>query len=267
MRDPAIVLDRATLAVAGHVVISEVSLSIEQGEFVGILGPNGAGKTTLMRAVLGLLPPKQGDIVVLGKRPRPGAVDAGYLPQSRTVPADARLNGWEVVASAFEARRWGPPIWNKAAREAVDDALDAVDARGLAQRPIATLSGGERQRLLIAQALVARPRLLVLDEPLMSLDPRHQDETIKVMARLHRETGATILLSAHEISPLANAVDRVLYLGGGGAAIGSVDEVVTSPVLSGLYGTPIEVVHLEGRIFVMADGHDVEHQAHGHHHA
>jgi zinc/manganese transport system ATP-binding protein len=182
------------------------------------------------------------------------------------VPGNVRISGWDFVAAAFQARNWGLPTRSKAAREAVDKALNAVGAHGLASRPVGELSGGERQRLFIAQALIDRPKLILLDEPLMNLDPRHQDETLKLIARIHRETGATVLLSAHEINPLAGIVDKVLYLGGGKAAIGTVEDVVTGPVLSRLYGTSIDVVHLRGRIFVMSGGHDVEHEPHGHHH-
>ena len=115
-----------------------------------------------------------------------------------------------------------------------------------ARRPLAEISGGERQRLLLAQALLGRAALLLLDEPLISLDPHHQHEVVELVRRLQRELGITVLFSAHELNPLLGAMDRVLYLGSGHAALGTVDEVITGAVLSRLYGTPIEVVRLEG---------------------
>ena len=114
--------------------------------------------------------------------------------------------------------------------------------------------GGERQRLLLAQALIGRPRLLLLDEPLISLDPHHQHAVVALARSLQAELGLTVLFSAHDLNPLLGALDRVLYLGHGQAALGTVDEVVTGPVLSRLYGSRIDVVRLGGRIFVMAGG-------------
>jgi zinc/manganese transport system ATP-binding protein len=128
-------------------------------------------------------------------------------------------------------------------------------------------SGGERQRLLLAQALLGRPRLLLLDEPLISLDPHHQQAVVELTRGLQQELGIAVLFSAHEINPLLGALDRVLYLGNGQAALGTVEEVITGPVLSRLYGSDIEVVRVHGRIFVMSGGQDVEHDAHQHEHS
>ena len=133
------------------------------------------------------------------------------------------------------------------------------------------MSGGERQRLLLAQALLGAPRLLLLDEPLISLDQRHQEVAIEVVRKVCRERKITVLFSAHELNQLLGTLDRVLYLGNGKAALGTVDEVVTAPVLSRLYGTEISVLRADGHIFVMSRGRDVEHADHlhdhnGHHH-
>jgi zinc/manganese transport system ATP-binding protein len=149
-------------------------------------------------------------------------------------------------------------------RGEVHAALEMVGASDLARRPLAETSGGERQRLLLAQALLGRPPLLLLDEPLISLDPHHQGVVVELVRRLQRDLKIAVLFSAHELNPLLGALDRVLYLGNGHAAIGRVEEVITGPVLSRLYGAEIEVVALRGRIFVMAGGHDVEHAAHRH---
>jgi zinc/manganese transport system ATP-binding protein len=262
----AIALDHVTVSLSGRRVLAEVSLAIEAGEFIGLLGPNGSGKTTLMRALLGLIAPARGKISVFGAPPGRGNSAIGYLPQIRTLPGSARISGWDFVASAYEAHRWGLPLHDAHARAELEWALEVVGAIDLAKRPLAELSGGERQRLLLGQALIARPKLLLLDEPLMSLDPRHQEAVIELVARLHRDLGVTVLFSAHEINPLVGVLDRVLYLGGADAAIGSVEEVITGPVLSRLYGSAIDVIRVEGRIFVMSGGHDVEHEHHGHHH-
>lgn len=262
------------LALGGRVILDGVSLDIAPCEFVGVLGPNGAGKTTLMRAVLGLVAPSHGTIRVLGRPAARGNPAIGYMPQVRGAVAQMRLSGWDFVAGAIDGHRLGLPILDKAGRAEVDRVLELVGARELARRPLAETSGGERQRLLLAQTLIGRPRLLLLDEPLISLDPHHQRVVVELAKSLQAELGIAVLFSAHELNPLLGALDRVLYLGNGHAALGTVDDVITGPVLSRLYGSEIDVVRLHGRIFVMSGRHDVEHDehrhddgaAHGHHH-
>ena len=255
-----------TLALGRRTILSAVSLTIAANEFVGVLGPNGAGKTTLMRAILGLLLPQHGSIAVLGQPAARGNPAVGYMPQIRASVANMRLSGWEFVAGVVDGHRLGLPFLGKAGRAEVDRALDLVGARDLARRRLTETSGGERQRLLLAQALVCRPRLLLLDEPLISLDPHHQRGVVELAKALQVELGIAVLFSAHELNPLLPALDRVLYLGSGHAALGPVDEVITGPVLSRLYGAEIEVVRLRGRIFVMSGSFDLERDDHRHDH-
>jgi zinc/manganese transport system ATP-binding protein len=256
--------DRVTLALGERRILEKVSLDIRDGEFVAVLGPNGAGKTTLMRAILGLVPAAAGTIRVLDVPVRRGNSGVGYLPQLHRPSEGLRLTGWDFVASAVRGHRWGLPHLDAAGRREVAWALDRVGAAELARRPLLNLSGGERQRILLALAMLGRPRLLLLDEPLISLDPNHQQMVVDLVRRLRDELGVAILFSAHEINPLLGAIDRVLYLGNGQAALGTVDQVITTPVLSRLYGAPIEVIRLGGRIFVMAGAHDLEHAEHRH---
>jgi zinc/manganese transport system ATP-binding protein len=265
----AIELTAARIAIGRRIILADVELAIGDGEFIGVLGPNGAGKTTLMRALLGLVPLSGGRLRVLGQPAARGNPAIGYMPQTRGATAAGRLSGWDFVAAAAGGARWGLPRLDANGRRDVARVLDLVDAAELAKRPLADLSGGERQRLLLAQALLGRPRLLLLDEPLISLDPHHQAGVVALVREVQRALGITVLFSAHELNPLLGAMDRVLYLGGGHAALGTVDEVITGPVLSRLYGSPIEVVRLGRRIFVLAGGQDVarhELEAHGHHH-
>jgi zinc/manganese transport system ATP-binding protein len=245
-----VVLDRARLVLGERVLLEEASLALEQGEFVALLGPNGAGKTSLLRALLGLIPLRSGRIEVLGRPPARGDRRIGYLPQSRAA-VTPRLRARDLIAVAA-------PV---AARAEVTEAIRMAGADGFADLPFAALSGGQRQRLLFAQALLGRPRLLLLDEPLQNLDPPSQRAIADLAARACRDLGATVLFSAHELTPLLDHVDRVLYLGHGHAAIGPAAEVVTPAVLSRLYGGPVEVVRAAGRVFVVAgdglvpDGH------------
>jgi zinc/manganese transport system ATP-binding protein len=257
-------LERASIWIRDRTVLSEITISIGAGEFIGVLGPNGSGKTTLMRALLGLIKPSSGTIRVFGRAPERGDAAIGYVPQVRTVLPELRMRGLDVVASCLHGERWGIPTLTQADRRMIEDTLAAVGARDLAVRPLSEMSGGERQRLLLAQALIGSPRLLLLDEPLISLDPRRQEVVIDFIRQFGRERGVTILFSAHELNQLLGVLDRVLYLGRGRAALGTIDEVVTAPVLSGLYGAEIQVIRADGHIFVMSQGRNVERADHLH---
>jgi zinc/manganese transport system ATP-binding protein len=261
-----VALDHATLHMGGRAVLSDVSFNIEMGEFIGVLGPNGAGKTTLMRAILGLLSPSSGALKVFGRTPERGNPAIGYLPQLRTVLPDLRVRGRDFIASSLNGERWGLPSFSRHDHSMIEATLDSVGARDLATRPLSDMSGGERQRLLLAQALIGQPKLLLLDEPLISLDARHQEVAIDVVRKVCRERKITVLFSAHELNQLLGTLDRVLYLGNAQAVLGSVEEVVTAPVLSRLYGTDIQVVRADGHIFVMSRGRDVERTDHLHDH-
>jgi zinc/manganese transport system ATP-binding protein len=260
----AVTFDNVTIRLGGRDILSAASFDIRDGEFVGMLGPNGSGKTTLMRAGLGLVPAASGAIAVLDRPVTRGNAQIGYMPQTRLAVAGLRLRAWDVVASAAIGGRFGFVSLDKATRREIDWALDEVGARHLARRSIGELSGGERQLVLLSQAIIGKPRLLMLDEPLISLDPAHQRSVVEIARRICDDLKIAILFSAHELNPLINAIDRVLYLGAGQAVIGAVEDVVTGPVLSRLYGAEIEVVHIKGRYFVMAGDIDVERDAHLH---
>jgi zinc/manganese transport system ATP-binding protein len=260
----ALRFEGVTIRLGGREILSAAHFAVEDGEFIGMLGANGAGKTTLMRAALGLTPLAAGRVEVLGLPATRGNDAVGYMPQNRGLGPGTRLTGYDVVEAAAIGRRFGFRRLDKATAKDIDWALDLVGARELAKRSIGELSGGERQRVLLSQTLLGRPRLLLLDEPLISLDPAHQKSVVEIAKRLRDELRIAILFSAHELNPLVNVIDRVLYLGSGAAVIGPVDEVVTGPVLSRLYGAEIEVVRVRDRIFVMAGEIEVEREAHRH---
>lgn len=261
----AVSLEDLTLSVGGTTVLADINLGIDEGEFIGLLGPNGSGKTTLVRAMLGLRRPVSGRITVFGRPVREGDPTIGYLPQSHAAPPDIGLSGREILASSLNGHRFGLPLRSARGRADIAWALKAVDGEALAERPFSAMSGGQRQRLLIAEALIGRPRLLLLDEPLISLDQHQQHVIVDLVRRLSKEFGLTVIFSAHELNQVISAIDRVLYLGGGRAALGTVDEVVTPDVLSRLYGTRIEVIHANSRIFVMAGGEHIEREHHHDH--
>ena len=262
----AVELDHLSLALGRRTILKDVSLAVEAGEFIGVLGPNGAGKTTLMRAILGLLAPAAGAIRVFGGPARRGNPAIGYLAQSRSSLPQLRLSGRAFIASSVAGERYGLPILDAEGRKRLDEALDLVGAREIADQPLSAISGGERQRLLFAQALIGRPKLLLLDEPLISLDPRRQKVVVDLARKLSRDLGITVLFSAHELSQLFGAIDRVLYLGNGHAALGTIDEVIRPTVLSRLYGSDIDVIRANGHIFVLSGDARVEEDPHVHEH-
>ncbi len=258
------------LVLGSRTVLENVNIAIGPNEFVGLLGPNGSGKTTLIRAILGLVPPASGTITVLGEPATRGNPNVGYMPQVHRTFAETRLRGWDFVASAVNGGHLGLPILSPEDRVEIARVLELVSATGLAKRPLFEISGGERQRLLLAQALIGKPKLLLLDEPLVSLDPRHQDDVVQLVKTLQAQLKITVLFSAHELNPLIGTMNRVLYLGAGQAELGTVDEVITTPVLSRLYGSEIDVVRVDGRVFVMSGGHHLEEHhtgPHSHPHA
>ena len=260
----ALRFDNVSIKLGGRSILSGADFAIEEGEFIGMLGANGAGKTTLMRASLGLVAISGGAISVLGGPATRGNSSVGYMPQNRASIAGFRFTGYDMVASGVKGAGWGLPRLDAADRREIDWALDMVDAREIARRSLSEISGGERQRLLLSQTLIGRPKLLLLDEPLISLDPAHQKSVVETVKRLSVELRIAVLFSAHEINPLLRAIDRVLYLGAGKAVLGAVDEVISGPTLSRLYGAEIEVLRVGGRVFVMSGDVDMESDPHRH---
>ncbi len=270
---PAVLMDDATVRLGGRDIWSHVHLTIAPGTFVAVLGPNGSGKSTLIKAVLGVVPLSGGRIEVFGWPPGEGGRDIGYLPQRRSFDAGMRVRGVDVVRMGADGERWGLPLpWGRArrARESrVDEVIDLVGAGAYANRPIGEVSGGEQQRLLIAQALVRQPRLLLLDEPLDSLDLPNQAAVASLIAEISRSAGITVLIVAHDVNPIASALDGVVYVARGRAVSGAPDEVITTETLSALYGTPIEVlVTSDGQRVVVGQPDAASHHAgpHGHDH-
>jgi zinc/manganese transport system ATP-binding protein len=255
------------VTLGGHEILSGINAEIEAGEFVGIFGPNGAGKTTLVRALVNTLRPSAGEIKIFGEAPAKALHQVGYMPQGHAGLELTALSARAMVEAVAQGESWGIPWGSAATRREVARVLQLAGATGYADRPFSALSGGERQRVMLAQALLGDPKILVLDEPLAGLDPRNQALLIDVVADVQKRTGATILFVAHDMNPLLHVMDRVLYVAGGGAMLGRLDEVVNSAALSKLYGFPIEVVRAGGRVFVVSregnvaelachDGHD-----------
>jgi zinc/manganese transport system ATP-binding protein len=241
-------------------ILNGVDLDVPQGQFVALMGPNGAGKSTLLNVLLGLTELAGGSASVLGGPVGAHNEEIGYLPQRRVFDSATRVRGVDLVRLGLDGRRWGVPLplatrfsaSSRAARDRVWQAIGQVGAEAYADRPIGECSGGEQQRLLIAQALVRGPRMLILDEPLDGLDLPNQAAVTALVQQICRDEDVTVLLVAHDVNSLLPYIDRVLYLAGGRAAMGSPQEVITSEELSSLYGAPIEVLHTsDGRLAVV----------------
>jgi zinc/manganese transport system ATP-binding protein len=246
---PALELRHAGARAGGRVLWRDVTASVEQGEFACVLGPNGAGKSTLLKAVLGLHP-VEGDVRVLGRRPGDANSDIGYVPQRRGFGPATHIRGVDIVRLGLDGHRWGVSLRRRDPR--VDEVIELVGATEYARRPIGTLSGGEQQRLLIAQALVRGPRLLLLDEPLDSLDLPNQGVIAGLIGRISRTENVTVLMVAHDVNPILRHLDQVIYLAEGGAAAGAPADVITDETLTRLYGVPIEVLRTaDGRLVVV----------------
>ena len=238
-------VDGVSVRLGGREVLHDVQFAIRPGEFVGLIGSNGAGKTTLLRVILGLLRPSAGKI-------RAGQTGIGYVPQKIQLDPDMPLRARDLVGLGLDGHRFGIPLPSRSRRALVDEMLRAVDAVHIAGARVGNLSGGEQQRILIAHALISRPGLLLLDEPLANLDIRSEQEVVALLARITREQGIAVLISAHDMNPLLPAMDRIVYMAAGRAASGPTEEVVQGEVLSKLYGQHVDVIRIHGRVLVVA---------------
>ncbi|HTI13491.1 MAG TPA: ATP-binding cassette domain-containing protein [Dictyobacter sp.] len=242
------------IRLGGHTIWEHAHFSIDEGEFITIVGPNGAGKSTLLRILLGLLPASQGSVQIFGRPPHRGNVVIGYVPQRRTLDPELSVHARDFVMLGVDGHKWGMPIPFVSRRndqQRVDEALEAVGATAYAHRAVGKLSGGEQQRLLLAQALLVQPKILLLDEPFASLDIRNVHAIAQLISDIARARNITVLLVTHDLNPLLSYTDRILYVARGQVAIGKPDEIITTENLTRLYDAPVEVMRdSRGRILV-----------------
>lgn len=249
---PVVELDDVTVRLGGRTVLRDLSFAVYPGEFVGLIGPNGAGKSTLLRVLLGLQRPASGQVQVFGHTQRRGNQRIGYVPQHQTFYDSMPLRARDMVALGIDGTRYGPLTPSREKKERVDQVLREVRAEAYAGSPIARLSGGEQQRLMLAQALVGDPDLLLLDEPLANLDLRSRTEVVDVVCEAVERRHIAAIFVAHDVNPLLRSMDRVLYLANGHGIIGPPDEVIRTDVLTRLFGFPVHVIRAEGHVLVTA---------------
>src|ERR1700730_17642750 len=248
--EPVLRVEHVGVMLGGRTILDDVSFDIGAGEFTGLIGSNGAGKTTLLRVILGLLRPSAGRAFMPGASGSGLRRVTGYVPQKLLLDPDVPIRPRDLVALGIAGNRFGIRLPSRERRATVDEMLVAVGAESFADARVGTLSGGEQQRVLIAHALISRPKLLLLDEPLANLDPASAHEIVVLLDQLATEQGVAVLLSAHEMNVLLPVMDRIVYVAGGRAASGTTDEVVRPEVLSSLYGYPVDVLNVHGRVIV-----------------
>jgi zinc/manganese transport system ATP-binding protein len=248
---PVLRLRAAGLSFGDRALWSNLSLEVQPGEFLAVLGGNGTGKTSLLKVILGQQRLSSGTIELFGRPVARGSEGIGYIPQQKLLERGTPLRARDLVALGVDGQRWGLPVPSRAVRRRVDEALEAVGATAYANVPVAMLSGGEQQRLRVGQSIAAHPRLLLCDEPLLSLDLHHQRTVSELIAAQRQATGTAVVFVTHDVNPVLPFVDRVLYLAGGRFQVGTPDEVLRSEVLSAMYNTPVEVIRSRGRVAVL----------------
>lgn len=266
---PALRLRGAGLAFGDRTLWSELNLTVAPGEFVAVLGSNGSGKTSLLRTILGEVPLTSGDGAISGRPLGRGSTDVGYVPQRIAIDAATMIKARDVVRLGLDGHRWGLPVAfgarRRRTRRRIDELLHSVGADSFGDAPVSMLSGGELQRVRVAAALASDPALLLCDEPLAALDLRHQQDIAALIDRQRRVRRTAVLFVTHDINPVLPYVDQVLYLAGGSFRLGPPDEVLTSAGLTELYGAPVDVLTVQGRIIVVSSTEAVSHQSHDDH--
>lgn len=250
-------VQNASLTLGERAIWSNLNFDIHPGEFIAVIGANGSGKSMLLKSILGQQRLSSGEITFDGKPVLHGNTKIGYVPQHRAVDSGLPLRVIDTVRFGLDGHSYGVPFPSMTKRKLAFEALKSVDAEDLAQKPIGSLSGGEMQRVRVAQALISHPKLILADEPLSALDLHHQQVVSSLIAE-RRQEGTSVLFVTHDVNPVIDYVDRVLYLAQGKYSIGTPDEVLRSEVLSELYGAEIDVVRNQGRIVVLG-AHDHDH--------
>ena len=229
-------------------VLEEIDLQVYQGEVMGVIGPNGSGKSTLFKAILGLLPPWRGEVLIYGQPSRSQRALVGYAPQMELVDWDFPVTVSDV---ALMGRYGGLGLLRrptKADRRASDEALELVGIAPLRKRLIGELSGGQRRRVLLARALAANPKLLLLDEPLAGLDATAQHQLLDIIDGL-RAGGTTVVLSTHDLNCVSTRCSKAACLNRRLIAVGAASEVLNERVLSETFGTHLLLIHVDGQAY------------------
>jgi zinc transport system ATP-binding protein len=221
-----------SFAYEGHTVVSRLNFRVEAGDYLCVVGENGSGKSTLIRGILGLMPPAGGNLVRQGI----GAEDIGYLPQQRAAQKDFPAGVYEVVLSGRLGRGGLWPFYSRGDKKAAEENLRRLGIGELRNRCYRELSGGQQQRVLLARALCAGGKLLILDEPAAGLDPPSMAELYRLLSRINRETGTTIIMVSHDLEGVLQYASHILHLKNEPLFYGTAAEYVRSDAGRGFTG-------------------------------
>ncbi|MQG45585.1 MAG: metal ABC transporter ATP-binding protein [SAR202 cluster bacterium] len=252
--EPIVEIKAVTCGYEKQQVLTDVSLTIMPGDFVGLLGPSGSGKTTLLRTVLGAVDLYEGEVLVNGvattkKRPR-----VGYVPQLETIDWNFPVTVQEVVMMGRTMENKLFPWYRKEEKDLAAEMMSRLGILDLADRHIRELSGGQQQRVFLARALISSPQLLLLDEPTSGVDIKTRDDVMHLLHDLNHD-GVTIIITTHEINAVAVHLPWIVCLAGRILAEGPPSEVITTEVLRLTYGAEMPVIHYEGMTIVAESPH------------
>ena len=252
--EPIVEINNVTCGYEKQRVLSDVSLDIMPGDFVGLLGPSGSGKTTLLRTVLGAVDLYEGEVLVNGvatskKQPR-----VGYVPQLETIDWNFPVTVQEAVMMGRMTENPLFPWYRKKEKDLAATMMDRLGIYHLANRHIRELSGGQQQRVFLARALVSNPQLLLLDEPTSGVDIKTRDDVMHLLHDLNHD-GVTIIITTHEINAVAVHLPWIVCLAGRILAEGPPSEVITTEVLRLTYGAEMPVIHYDGMTIVAESPH------------
>lgn len=229
-------IKNAALGYEGKAVVSELSFQVKDGDYLCIVGENGSGKTTLMKAMLGLISPMEGEIFHGDGLKK---CEIGYLPQQTEVQKDFPASVREIVLSGCLNRCGARPFYSREEKNLAGLSMDRLGISGLSRRCYRELSGGQQQRVLLARALCATQKLLLLDEPVAGLDPQASKDMYDIIEELNRKDGITVIMISHDIPQAARYASHILHIASKPFFFGSVSDYLESDIgraYKGIFG-------------------------------
>lgn len=223
----------AALGYDAGIVVSGLNFTVESGDYLCVVGENGSGKSTLIKGLLHLKTPVSGGILT-GDDLKPDAI--GYLPQQSAAQKDFPASVYEVVLSGRQSKRGLRPFYGKSDRQAAKENMEKLGVAQLSKKCYRELSGGQQQRVLLARALCATEKLLLLDEPVAGLDPLAAQELYSVVRRLNREQGLTVIMVSHDIRSAVEYASHILHLGNRQLFFGKTGDYITTQLANKFLG-------------------------------